>query len=917
MVTVCPDNFDFKNCDNINEETRKYCQSQFQKYPFELDHFQKYAIVGIETEKHILVTAHTGSGKTLPAEYAINKYCKEGKKVIYTGPIKSLSNQKYHEFTKKFPNISFGIMTGDIKFNPEADCLIMTTEILRNALYNRKKSTSKTNNSNNSNDTKTDDITRKTNTILQNSLDFNLDIENEVACVIFDEVHYINDQDRGKVWEECIMNMPPQIQMVLLSATIDREVQFAKWIETIKKRDVWIASTHKRVVPLTHYLYYLTNSQMDNKISSSTKSNTTTDIKAIKQYAFNYTDTLLPIKSSNEDTISNIGLTNYDAINKLSIYAAKNNIRIHNKHVINNVISKLHNERMLPAICFVFSRKQVERYAKYIEQNLFEIYDQENGEINHEEHKKTNLVEKECKKILMKFPNYKEYIELPEYMAIVNLLKKGVAIHHSGLLPVLREMIELMFDRGFVKLLFATETFSVGINMPTKTVLFTNLSKYSNTGFRYVLPHEYTQMAGRAGRRGLDKVGNVIHLNNLFEVPDLYNYKNILSGTPQRLTSKFKTDPQLILKLFDITNVDNHDNHTSNNITPETIIKSTIVQSSKDEEINDELRINIISYLNSSMDQEQKNAQLVNLYSKINELNETIDKNHKSLNAQNVNINSINTYVTKTEQLPYLKSKKRKQTERELNKIKQDSGRNFERHVDMYNQILDSEKQINEYNNIINEFEQYSSIQYKKMYEILQSHKFICSDKLTILGKIASCVNEINNIVIAEVINNNMFDSFDVFDLITYISLFVHVRVNEEHKQYKFDQYNLMLQKNTNIDNIVNSSNKLMEYYYNLFTKHEIECTNDDYELCYDVYDLVNEWCYVENECDAKLVIQKCHNRDIFIGEFVKCLLKIVNITNELNSVAIKTCNVKLEFITSQVEEKLLKYVATNQSLYV
>ena len=230
MVIICKDTF------SQNDLYKEY----FEKFPFPLSDFQKYAIKAIVEGEHILVTAHTGSGKTLPAEFAIEHLVAQGKKVIYTSPIKALSNQKFYEFTKKFPHISFGILTGDIKFNPEADVLIMTTEILRNTLLQ-----------------KTIDTTNDTNNV---PLQFEMDFQNELAAVVFDEIHYINDLDRGKVWEETIMLLPPHIQFVMLSATIDKSEVFAQWIEDVKttdliKKTVYLAPTTHRVVPLKHYFY--------------------------------------------------------------------------------------------------------------------------------------------------------------------------------------------------------------------------------------------------------------------------------------------------------------------------------------------------------------------------------------------------------------------------------------------------------------------------------------------------------------------------------------------------------------------------------------------------------------------------------------------------------------------------------------
>lgn len=234
MVIICPDTF------NEEEKYREY----FNYFSgFDLSSFQKWAIKSIVDNQHILVTAHTGSGKTLPAEFAIQYFVRKGKKVIYTAPIKALSNTKLYDLRNKYPEISFGIITGDITDNPEADVLIMTTEILPNTIMNRKL---RTNNEN-------------------IKLDFEIDFENDLAAVIFDEVHYINDPERGNVWEQAILMLPPDVQLIMLSATIDKPDIFASWIEKEKRqqsielnsipKQVYLTTTEHRVVPLTHYMW--------------------------------------------------------------------------------------------------------------------------------------------------------------------------------------------------------------------------------------------------------------------------------------------------------------------------------------------------------------------------------------------------------------------------------------------------------------------------------------------------------------------------------------------------------------------------------------------------------------------------------------------------------------------------------------
>ena len=195
MVKVCSNTY--------STECEVLYKQHFDTFPYPLSDFQKHAIEAVVTGNHVLVTAHTGSGKTLPAEFAIRHFVGQGKRVVYTSPIKALSNQKYYEFTKKYPDIKFGLFTGDIKTNPNADVLIMTTEILMNYLFTSLNSVSEGE---------------------KPSLQFQIDVKNELACVVFDEVHYINDQERGQTWEKTILMLPTHVQMVMLSATIDNPI---------------------------------------------------------------------------------------------------------------------------------------------------------------------------------------------------------------------------------------------------------------------------------------------------------------------------------------------------------------------------------------------------------------------------------------------------------------------------------------------------------------------------------------------------------------------------------------------------------------------------------------------------------------------------------------------------------------------
>ena len=223
-----------KICNGTFDAETSELASIFNRWPFTLSDFQKFAIDAILKGKHVIITAHTGNGKTLPADFAISHFTRLGKKVIYTSPIKALTNQKYNTFSEKYPDIEFGIITGDTTMNPGAQCLFVTTEILRNTLFKKKWL--------DANEEKKEQITL--------DIDINPD---ELGAVVFDEIHYIMDKERGPVWHESIMMLPNTVQIIGLSATIDRPWVLSEWIEKMKEREVWLCPTTTRVIPQHHY----------------------------------------------------------------------------------------------------------------------------------------------------------------------------------------------------------------------------------------------------------------------------------------------------------------------------------------------------------------------------------------------------------------------------------------------------------------------------------------------------------------------------------------------------------------------------------------------------------------------------------------------------------------------------------------
>ena len=836
MVKICPNDYP----SSFNDKYSKY----FDKYHFQLSSFQKFAIEAIVEGNHILVTAHTGSGKTLPAEFAIQHFASKGKKVIYTSPIKALSNQKFYEFTQKFPDISFGILTGDIKTNPEADVLIMTTEILMNTLYAKNRK---------------DDHTG----IINNSTSltmFEMDFENELACVVFDEIHYINDLDRGRVWEETIMMLPHHIQMVMLSATLDSPEKFALWCETrghstnINDKTVYLTTTYERVVPLTHYSF-ITCTQGIFKILKD---------KQLEMEVMKTTNTLHTI----QDAKGNFNDTNYLRVHKtIKLFEDKNHY-VKRQHILNSVARHMVDNNMLPAICFVLSRKALEQCAKEITTTLLE-----------DDSKVPYIVRRECEQIIRKLPNYEEYLNLPEYISMMSLLEKGVAIHHAGIMPVLREMVELLFAKGYIKLLFATETFAVGINMPTKTVLFTDLNKFDGSGMRPLYSHEYTQMAGRAGRRGIDTIGHVIHLTNLFKNIDQNTLKIMMKGKPQTLISKFKISYNLLLNLIDIGETD-------------------YTKYAKRSMIQNDIENTMQGYYNSIS---KLQTELDNLSIVLKICRTPLEKVEEYIELKQKRINSVN--------------KKRKEIERSIQNIL-DNYKTVEKDIDIVTKYTSKRDEINKLNDQLINTEKTLEINVFKVLKLIENDNFIQINDdgkyiLTTKGHIATHIRETHCLIFADLIESKTLHKFEAKELVGILSCFTNISVQEEKRAI------LPMSSYSNVKDIVMNIYDMYQKQSNIELKNMIE-TGIDYNIHFDLIDYVIKWCECENDVDCKRLLHQISiEKEIFLGEFIKAILKINNITSEMEKVAELLGDMKFLSILREVPQLTLKYVATTQSLYV
>ncbi|KAF8942656.1 hypothetical protein BGZ47_006281 [Haplosporangium gracile] len=462
-------------------------------FPFELDTFQKRAVYHLEKGECVFVAAHTSAGKTVVAEYAIALAAKHMTKAIYTSPIKALSNQKFRDFKGTFEEV--GILTGDVQINPEASCLIMTTEILRSMLYR------------------------------------GADLIRDVEFVIFDEVHYVNDLERGVVWEEVIIMLPAHVTLILLSATVPNTKEFADWVGRTKKKDIYVISTPKRPVPLEHHLFA---GREVHKIVDAKQTwlplgyKSATDAMAKKE---------VDLKASQRGGRGGGrggGGGGRGGGNFGGGGGWRNNTM--DKNLFTHLVAYLNKKELLPVVVFTFSKKKCEENATSLSSTDLMTSSQKSE------------VHVFFEKSLVRLHGTDR--ELPQIQRMRDLLSRGIAVHHSGLLPIIKEMVEILFARGLVKVLFATETFAMGVNMPARTVVFSGIRKHDGHSFRNLLPGEYTQMSGRAGRRGLDSTGLVIIACNGDSPPEVIELQEMLLGKATKLQSQFRLTYNMILNLL-------------------------------------------------------------------------------------------------------------------------------------------------------------------------------------------------------------------------------------------------------------------------------------------------------------------------------------------------------------------------------
>lgn len=846
----------------ILEGPAEYPIDPVTKFPFECDDFQKHSFNSIEAGNDVLVCVPTSGGKTVVAEYAIlHAVLKTKQRVVYTSPIKSLSNQNYESFKKKFANtsVTVGLLTGDNKIDVDSNCLIVTAEILRNSMYKIKKK-------------------------VENP--FNIlddDFIDSIGCIIMDEVHYMNDKERGRVWEETFILAKKETQLVMLSATVSDPHSFASWIHKCHGNKISLISVSKRVIPLQHSFFV--NNQ------------------------------LYPFLNENDIYNASEFTDAKNAYKKVCTDREKSHKPVIDKNLVPKLVKFLHAKNLLQAIFFSFSTNKCELYANQISEDL----------IDHSE-------SIEIGKIFDHYvrPHMDKYKDVPDIDIVKKLLLKGVAYHHSKMMSILKEVIEIIFRKGLIKVLFATETFAVGVNSPTRTVVFTELNKYTNEkAMRFITTSEYKQMAGRAGRRGLDTFGNVIILP-IYDFPDEVSFKNVIFGSIPKIESNFKWDYQFFLKMIQSETI-NMDLFFEKSLVglknkktidwlkseKETLAKLLETTNNHAEKVIDksiEEKPTVLKKIRGKKDSDSDDD--FGFVSKTNK--KGIHNKQTTVSTNKVDMDLVNKlieYDDKTNsELFGIKVKLDKKSEQEYNNLKKmlkdplflEQYEKLNKRKDIQNQIIKLDSQIDGY-------EDYVRDNYEKLKQLLVSWDFITDDLIVnVKGIIASQINECNGIVLAEIIYNNYIDDLTPEEIVGLLAIFC-----EPSKIHQIDcdySDNKISSKRTEklqskLDEIIDITEHMKNEENKVFGMHD---SIGDWKITLSYVDYAIEWV---SGASVVKILELLDGEST--GNFVKNMIKISNMIIDIRCICKTIGKVELIPKLELIDSLILRDIVFVSSLYL
>lgn len=733
----------------------------------------------------------TGSGKTRIEQYAVAHHLIRGGKVAVTTPIKTLSNQKYSDYgeflsmlrDQKGIEADAGIMTGDHKINPDADVVVMTTEILKNSLN------------------RIDD---------DNHNRLTAEYIDKLSCVVFDEAHYINDRDRGGVWESIMILLDKKINIVLLSATLGGIEMFAQWLSRVRDRDVDLVISTKRPVPLVHHLFF---------------------------------DKMHKIMDTDNVFVDN----GYDRfMSDMKGIDSKRNV------LLNTSVRYLKDHDLLPAIYFTLSKNNCEAFSKELSVQLLTA-------------EESIEAVKMFDKLLL--PHKDICMGMAQYHKIRDKISKGIAFHHSGVHQLLKEVTEMLFKRGMIKVLFATETFAVGINMPTRTVVFAGVEKPTGAETRRPLMRdEYTQMAGRAGRRGIDNKGTVIILP-IFGIPDRIDLKNMLAGELPVISSKLKIDYSLILTSMVVSN------YTLSDVLSRSLLSYDIDRSLKmiDNEI-DRIRDDIRS--------------VSNIDENISDFDEYIKhlRHVEEMGRSGINVK--------------LNQKQKKKIKALENRVLADERFIKYKELSMMKQEL-SQKEKDRVG-----LESYVSHMVADLRQLLEKYGFLADDKLTDSGRIASQIHDCNPLLLSQILLNDVLIGLKEEEIVGVLAVFLNEKKSGENI-YMND-----LNVSSAMIGCIKTINDMAKSFESIESEYGL--LNDNYwNINLDYVEAAYKWASGVN---LNTIVS---NYGVFPGNFIKNMLQLYKLVDDIRNLLRLHGDNRLIPILNVIDSMIYKNEVSTESLYL
>lgn len=798
------------------------------KTKFKWDDFQLHAYQAIKHRNNLLVVAPTSSGKTSVARYASLLNLLTGdpeSRVIYTTPIKSLSNEKYGEMKEVLApyGIIPGLMTGDQKINVDSRFLIMTAEILSNALFMLERPKDEKTNSH------------------RNQYELDREFVKSIRCVVIDEIHFISDRSRGHIWENTLILLNPEIQIIGLSATIDAPEEFAEWIGRIKKHPITLVKKYDRPVPLEFTIY------------DGDKMHTILDVEG-KYDTIEFNNALKMLKTSEK----------------------KHDINKTNKvNALLNGFVKFANLKDLLQLCFiVFSKKNCEKFAEMTSINL--VTSKESANAVHELERLMGI-------------HLKSYENMPRYIQIKKLIQKGVCFHHAGIPVILKEIIEQLFKMNHIKVLYATETVAIGVNMPIRTLVLTSVEKSVGTCVQSLNAAEFKQICGRAGRRGLDKKGLIVFLP-LYDLPsEQHIQSNMLFGPMPKIVSQMELTYHSYLKLR----------------------RSQIIN--KDEFFESSL----LSIQNTKMYRDM-NPEIQKLTHQVSQLNKDIESyvNENKIDIQTEKIIRDHLKAQSKQKATFngFQIKLSKQQIKQQQKIEEI----VKAHIPLYDLMSQYDKVSTTLTTLIeqqNAYKTYKDFRYKQIEEFLQETGYVSeSGDIEEYGKMVSFINECNPFILTEIFTGNILQEMTPVHIVCLLSTLTEKisSINKIEKSLS----------SLNVDPVVIDAVKYLEDRIHVYTKLErrlgLSSEQGYWDLSYDYMELSALWARMDlNKEDHSRILSSLNDLEEYEGSFIKNMLKINNIVGNLMSLCHHTQQLEPMPVLQEIEKIIIKGMVNADSLHV